>query len=434
MDDKQLESRSLQQELTRWIFIVTASVCALGGLTSGLLAYFEAREVQDEVLLQVAQLVSNTETNSFKNPNYYQQDSAIIVFSLNSLKDKSTKLSSYSDGFATAKLKGDSWRVLITTQNDGKRIVVGQQTELRNEIAFANAMSAIVPICILAILLLGLLRWLISTRMKSITNLSRVVDKQVATNLNALSTKSIPTEVVPFIEAINRLLLRTKDSIAQQNRFIADASHELRTPIAALSLLTENLENAQSQPDRQQQMNLMRRGLDRLSNLVNQLLNMARLQNKEADIAKVVRLDEIVKEVTIMFHPLAEQKNIDLGITQITEVSVHNVNNGLLQLVENAMANAIHYTPKGGQIDISVQIIGETATLKVSDTGPGIDEVEIEKVLTPFYRSKNNNVSGTGLGLAICAEIAKQNYGTIELKNKNTGGLDFTYSQPVAVQ
>ena len=429
MDDKAVSSRSLQSELTRWIFIITVSICTLGGITTGLLAYFEAREIQDEVLLQIAQLISGTDNSNSSKLDYHHEDSTIIVQSLENDNGELGRISAHSDGFATIKSKGISWRVYIIRKHDDLRFAVAQQTELRNEIAWSNALSAILPISLLAVILLGLMRWLITSRLKPIIKLSQMADKQSSNDLIPLSTQSIPTEIKPFIEAINRLLLRTKHTLTQQRRFIANASHELRTPITALSLLAENLDKKLPPSEQRKQLGLMQHGLDRLNNLVNQLLNLARLQNTEYDSAQTIRLDEIVKDVVVLLYPLAEQKNIDLGITETGKISVQDFNGGLKQLVENALANAIYYTPVDGRIDISVCEKDGTAEFSISDSGPGIDEQEIEKVLTPFYRGKDNTEPGSGLGLAICSEIAKQHQGKISLSNRKSGGLTFTYVQ-----
>ena len=430
MDDQPVNARSLQSELTRWIAISTLAICTLGGITTGIAAYIEAKDLQDEVLVQIARLVADSDINQSRTVKSYYKDSAIIVENLGNQSNRLAISAKQPDGFDTIQSDHDSWRVFLVTKPNQERFVVAQQTELINEIAWANTLSAILPICILAIILMGLIHWIIARRMKPIAALAQTVDRQTATKLNTLSTKSIPVEIVPFIDAINRLLGRTRQTIERQQRFIADASHELRTPITALSLLAENMQKAQSEPERQQRQTLLRQGLDRLNKLVNQLLDLARLQNTESDSTDQVQLDEIVKDTVVSLYPLAEQKQIDLGITKTTAVTVQGNSGGLTQLVENAIANAIRYTPSQGKIDISLDQIGNTAEFIVEDTGPGINEEDIQKVLTPFYRGKDQTEIGSGLGLAICSEIAKQHQGEIKLENRKSGGLRFIYRQP----
>ena len=428
MDDQSITPRSLQGELTRWIAAATLLICTLGGITTGLLAYFEAKDLQDEVLLQVAQLVSDVGINAPRVLEYDFEESTIIAQSLNSNGLLSIP-GSHANGFVTVEANDISWRALVITKPSGERFAVAQQTELIEEIAWANVVSAILPIGILAIILMGLIHWIIAKRMKPISTLARQTDAQTVNALNPLGTQSVPMEIVPFIEAINRLLRRTKQTIHRQRRFIADASHELRTPITALSLLAENSNNAQSESEQLKHRNLIQQGLDRLNNLVNQLLNLTRLQNTDSQTAEYVQFDDIVKDVLVMLHPLAEQKNIDLGIVQASPATVENINKGLAQLVENAIANAIRYTPQGGRIDVGVNVENSLVEFTVTDTGPGINEAEMEAVLTPFYRGKNQMEDGSGLGLAICSEIAKLQKGKIALSNVDDGGLRFSYIQ-----
>ena len=433
MDGQPIKTRSLQRELTRWVFFITLTVCALGGITTGLVAYFEAQETQDEVIFQIAQLISSADVTNSSHFDYYHEESTIVVQSLQDERGLFHIPPSRPDGFVSIESKGVEWRLYLITKADQQRFVVAQQTELINEIASASAMSAILPMFISAIILLVLIRWLVLSRLKPVVALAKIADRQDSANPGPLSTESIPTEIIPFVDAINRLLTRTKETIAAQNRFIANASHELRTPITALSLLAENLANARSQSEHSERMSLVLSSLERLNSLVNQLLNLARLQNRSADSGENVYLNEIVQQVVIALYPLAEQKNIDLGITNTTETTVRNINNGLNQLIENALANAIHYTPNNGKIDVEVRIVFNMAQLTIKDTGPGIDDEDMANIFTPFYRSKDNDQPGSGLGLAICAEIAEGHKGTITLENYKTGGLVFTYKQPVSM-
>ena len=431
MEDQSVTSGSLQGKLTRWIVATTVIICAIAGLIAGSIAFLEAKEVQDEVLVQIAQHVTVVEVNTSGSSQTYQEDSTIKVESLTAQNSFSIP-TNQPDGLATFRSDDDSWRVYITTKANQQRIVVAQQTELRNEIALANMTSATLPIAMMAIILISLIHWIIAKRLQPIKQLAQKADQQTANNLNSLSSESVPLEISPFIDSINRLLQRTKQTIERQKRFIADASHELRTPLAALSLLAENAEQAQSDTDRKNRQQLLRKGLDRLNELVNRLLDLARLQNQDLKNSSVERLDELVREVVLSQLPLAEQKQIDLGIVNTTAISVRDINGGLKQLVENAIGNAIRYTPEQGTIDISINQIDGLAELEIKDSGPGIHPGELQKVLTPFYRGKDQSVVGSGLGLSICKEVARQHQGELSLRNSEQGGLIFVYRQPLS--
>lgn len=430
MDGRQVKASSLQKELTRWVFITTAAVSLLAGLIAGLIAFQEAREMQDEILIQIAHSISSDTTSNSSNWDKHQKDSNIIIQPLKDTNARNLDINSnQADGFATVEYKNTSWRIYLVTKSSNQRFVIAQQTELRDEIAWANALSAILPIIVMAAILLIAIPWIIWNRMKPITQLANKVDNLSVDDINPLPLARIPKEVSPFIEAINRLLIRTSETIKHQRRFIADASHELRTPVAALTILSENVQAAPSEAEREERFKLLHQSLTRLNTLVNQLLKLARLRNIDADTLNPVFADKILKDVVTSLFPLAEKKSIDLGVTEATKIQLADFNGGLTQLFENAISNAIYYTPENGRIDVSLSTNNGNAVFKVADNGPGINEKDLEKVFTPFYRAEGNTKTGSGLGLAICAEIAEQLGGKITLNNHDKGGLIFTYTQ-----
>jgi len=216
----------------------------------------------------------------------------------------------------------------------------------------------------------------------------------------------------------------------KQQRFIADAAHELRTPITALSLQLENLDQAQNKDDRTKRQQQLQISLARLGKLVSQLLNLARLQNEETQVREVILLNKIVQETIAALYPLAEAANIDLGmIRQENNIYVYDYQGRIGQLIYNAIDNAINYSPKGGKVDISLFTQNGNAIFLVEDTGIGIPEDELEQVMQPFHRVNESNQPGNGLGLAISHEIAQHLGGTITLKNRPSGGLVYQYKQ-----
>ena len=430
MDGEQISPKSLLNELIRWIFLTTIIVTVLAGLVAGALAFDEAREMQDEILIQIARTITDKTMGDSNNWRSRQDDSNIIVQPLDKLKNKSINIDpNQSDGFSTLDYKNTSWRILLISLQSNRRFVIAQQTEFRDEIALANAASAMIPIIIMALILLLTISWLIWSRMKPIKQLAEQVDQLAINHMTPLPIERIPTEVTPFIEAINRLLVRASETIKHQKRFIADASHELRTPVAALTIQSENVYSASSEFEREERFKLLHQSLIRLNTLVNQLLKLAHLRNVGANSINRVAADEILKEIITVLFPLAEKKSIDLGVTESLEIQLEDFNGGLSQLFENAISNAIYYTPNGGKIDVSLSILGKNAVFRVIDNGPGIDEKYMDKIFTPFYRIEGNTEPGCGLGLAICSEIAQQLNGKINLINRSEGGLEFTYTQ-----
>jgi two-component system OmpR family sensor kinase len=257
------------------------------------------------------------------------------------------------------------------------------------------------------------------------------LDQQVVTQLKPLPETDLAEEIAPFVSSINALLNRTQQAMDKQHRFIADAAHELRTPITALSLLVENVEHAGTEDERHKRQGLLRLGLDRLSTLISQLLNLARLQSDLKSTRQAVSFDYIVQETIADLYPLAEFSKIDIGVTRTKPVRVFDQEASLTQLVRNAIDNAIRYSPVGTKVDISIYAENGNAVFCVEDSGKGIPENELLKVMQPFYRIHGTTQNGNGLGLAICQEIAQRLGGIISLSNLPAGGLRFCYSQPL---
>lgn len=430
MDGEQVVARSLQKELTFWVSISTILVSLVAGLISGILAYNEAKEIQDDLLLQASRIVADNRSALPTDISDVDEDFRILVLPLRLIDDDRLIADlRYKNGFSTIEFRDERWRIYVPGTAHKVGFAVAQRTELRDQLAWSSVFSALIPIGVLSVILLVTIRWIIFTRIKPIVRLSKDVDQLSVNSIELLPIENIPIEVKPFTDAINRLLLRTRSTIELQRRFIADASHELRTPLAALLLLSDNFKSAKSDLERKECALLMASGLHRLSRLVDQLLNLARLQNVKAESFLPVPMNDIVKEAVTELYPLAEQKLIDLGVSNIIAAKVLDANGGVRKLVDNAISNAINYTLERGRIDVSLSQSNGNVVFVVSDTGPGIVEDELDSVFIPFFRSKNTTPPGSGLGLAICAEIAEHLGGEIKLTNREQGGLLFTYTQ-----
>ncbi len=450
------KQKSLQRELYRWIIISSLILVILGGAIAGVLAFQQAKELQDNTLREISLLVRNGQLNfsefneddddKHKNKisekihdlnEYYrdkhdiEDEATIIIHELGKSKNLKGISPNIRDGLKTITLDHDKWRVLAMTQRvSQRRFIIAQPTELRNNIAWSSSISTFLPILLLVTIMLLVIHIIIRRQFKSLNLLAKSIDQQDGTQLKELSEKNIPLEITPFVESINALISRVRQVMQKQQRFIADAAHELRTPITALSLQTENLKQANSESERDNRQHQLEQGFDRLGNLVAQLLNLARLQSSADLEAKTVSFNEVVKGAIADLHPLAESVEIDLGmLRQEDAIKVKDQNGRLGQLIHNAIGNAIHYTPATGKVDISLFKQGNKAVFLVEDTGIGIPEDELQQVMQPFYRVLESGKPGNGLGLAISHEIAERLNGEISLYNRDCGGLCFHYEQ-----
>lgn len=450
------QQKSLQRELYRWIIITALILVVLSSAIAGILAFKQARELQDNTLKEISLLVSNGQLNfsefneaprvqrgpknkkrRFKRYKDDDEETTIIIHEIGKSKNLLGLSPNIPDGLKTIELKDDEWRVLTITQYDNqRRFSIAQPTELRDQIAFSSAISALLPILFLVAIMLIVIHIIMRRQFKSLKLLSTAIDQQDGTQLKALSEKSIPLEIVPFVDSINALISRVRQVMQKQQRFIADAAHELRTPITALSLQAENLKRADNISEREARQDNLQQGFDRLGKLVAQLLDLARLQNSAEVESKTepqtVSFNEIVKNAIADLYPLAESGEIDLGMLRQEEtIKVIDQNGRLGQLIHNAIGNAILYTPPSGKVDISLFKQGGKAVLLVEDTGIGIPEDELHQVSQPFYRVLESGQPGNGLGLAISHEIAERLNGKINLSNRDGGGLSFRYEQPL---
>ena len=413
---------SLQGDLRKWLLIIVAIFGVSGTLISFALAYFHAKDLQDDVLKQIATWLrpgNNFDTQSLP---YDFDDEHIIIQPLAAKRPLRlpTKL---KPGFHNVDTRHDTWRVLVVEHLD-QRYVIAQQTEVREELAVGSALTSALPLLFLSVALFIGLHIIIRRQLRPINLLAHELNQRDSKDLTHLRTDNVPMEIKPFIDAINRLLVRVEQNIKRQQRFIADAAHELRTPVAGLSILAENFQN-----NNQADITLLQTGLNRLQTLVEQLLNLARLQADTPEQVKTVYANEVLQEVIISLFPLADKKDLDLGVTQNDTLKIADGDNNLWKIFQNAISNAIRYTPEGGSINVALFEKDNHMVFRVEDSGPGIDPETLEHVFEPFHRGRSHANVSNGLGLAICQQIAERNNASLSIENRKNGGVRFLYKQ-----
>ncbi len=343
---------------------------------------------------------------------------------------------SINNGLSTIKSHGEEWRVFVSKSSTGQRFVVGQRTEVRDELAENTSLRMLIPLVILLPILMLMITLIIRQSFKPITQLAAYIDQQRNGTLLPLDNLKIPREILPFVYSINQLLNRLFKSMDQQRRFIADAAHELRTPLTALTLQAENLNHAQLSTEDAKRVHQLQGGLIRSQSLLEQLLNLARQQSGSMGERTQISLLNTLKELLADFVPLATQKNIDLGVLQQEDIWVHAALQDIQMLLRNAISNAIRYTPIGGRVDIRIYTVATFACIEITDNGMGIPDTELSRVFDPFYRVLGQVEAGSGLGLTIIQEIAHRYHGRVTLRNikqnhKHQNGLCFEFQMPL---
>ncbi len=242
-------------------------------------------------------------------------------------------------------------------------------------------------------------------------------------SLEPLPTESQPQELKPLVITLNHLLGRIDGLLNAQREFVADAAHELRTPIAAVRLYAQLAERAQDRTEQLSAIRSVQESCIRATHLVEQLLALARLEPEKTRLAENVDLAAIAREIVGAHSAQAEARDIDLGIAEAAVVLTPGVPEELRMLLNNLVDNAVRYTPSGGRVDVSILRDQDCAEIYVEDTGPGIPEAMQEKVFERFHRLAGPDQPGSGLGLAIVRRIAERHGAHVTLANRNGGGL-----------
>jgi two-component system, OmpR family, sensor kinase len=326
-------------------------------------------------------------------------------------------------GFHTIEHDAKTWRLFEQRMRE-RTILVAQPQEARDELSAAIAASVTWPTLVL-IPVLELLIWLAVRRgLRPLEAIASAVGKRSPATLEPLPVEALPRELQPLVAALNDLLGRLAHALQVQREFVADAAHELRTPLAAVDLQAQLVERAGSPEERSTAVSKLRQGLQRATHLVQQLLILARQDPATAPMPKdSVRLNDAARLALADFEPQAHAKGIDLGLARDDTVTVIGDPESLRILVGNLLDNAIRYTPDGGRVDVSVAHDDGAAVLQVTDSGPGIPPEERERVLRRFYRRPGSGATGSGLGLAIVKGIADRHGAALALDDAPGGGL-----------
>ncbi len=340
-------------------------------------------------------------------------------------------------GFSTAMIAGERWRRFVR-QDGPKLIEVAQPLDVRNEAAAEIASKIGLPLLVLVPLLVITVLYLLKRGLRPLTRFAAELDTRSPKALDSVPLESLPAELLPMATAMNQLLSRLHTALSAQEVFVANAAHELLTPLTALQVQVQMLERAKSDERRAQATRDVRRSLERCISLARQLLTLARHSAETPQLPlRPVPLGDAVRAAMSEVLPKAHARGIDLGIARETSGAIVGDGKAIQTLLENLLDNAIKYSPAQGRVDVSILERGNRPVVTVSDSGPGIPAADHDRVFDRFYRASGVEVEGSGLGLAIAREIASRHGATIEFRTPGElGGLDvdvvFAESQRLA--
>lgn len=265
----------------------------------------------------------------------------------------------------------------------------------------------------LALMLIGL-----TFELKPLLKLRKDLEAREADDLTPLDTTQLHRELWPVVDTINQYVARLTRQHEIQKRFIADAAHQLRTPIALMSTQLDYASHLQSESELREILVSVRASARRLKDLVNQLLSLSQAEaSRDANLPREpASLLELAHEVLVGLSVLADDKGIDLGLDiGSVDVTIMTCPRLLHELLFNLVDNAVRYTPRGGHVTVYAGCAGGQAVLRVDDTGPGIPAELRSRVFERFSRGNMSDSGGFGLGLAIVGETAKVCRADVEL-------------------
>lgn len=348
-------------------------------------------------------------------------DNQLILRSVNA---PSERLTERTGGYGAAQVEGQRWRVFVLPDTRSEeRIIIAEREDVRGELVENIAWRSLVPELVGLPVLGLLLWWAIGYGLRPLAQLAEQIRHRDRRSLEPLAQHSLPAELELIQDAINHLLLQLKQRLEREQQFIADAAHELRTPLSVLSLHTQNALSSEDEGDRQAALQSLHNGIERTTRIVSQLLTLARLDPDDAPPNQSIDPLAVSRQVLADLAPLAWRDGMELRLLNEDELSLRlSVEAGSLEiLLQNLISNALQHASTGQRIEIQWRWQENRLELVVQDHGPGVAEAEKPLLMQRFYR--NGGLGGAGLGLSIVARIVERHQGAVRLDDTPDGGL-----------
>ncbi len=329
-------------------------------------------------------------------------------------------------GYSDVRVRGEPWRTYGLQTVDGV-IQIAQPQRVREQLARGAALRVVLPLLLLLPVLGAAIAGVVRSGLLPLQRIAIEVQRRDVHSLAPIAVTSLPREVAPLVLELNRLLIRLHSAFQAQRAFIADAAHELRSPLTAVRLDLQLLDRAPDAAARLEARANLGAAVERAIHLVEQLLTLARNEPRDdrGELSPVV-LEAAAAEGVADTHALALARGIDLGLDAEPGVRVPGDRDALRTLVRNLVDNAVRCTPAGGRVQVRTGKTSRGAVLEVTDSGPGIPAADRERVFDRFYRRASAPQGGSGLGLAIVKAIADRHGARVTLADASGGGLQVT--------
>ncbi|PZQ43579.1 MAG: hypothetical protein DI551_11875 [Micavibrio aeruginosavorus] len=430
---------SLKKRLLQWISFPILIASILIFVIAYLFSWHEIEEVYDAQLVHSAKtLLQMTEHEiaeqenidiGTENPNLqhrYENKTAFRIWKKDKIVLQSSRAKKFINveappGFSDQTIENKPWRfyVFIDAANN-IQIETAERYAIRYELIGQLMISLAIPMAILIPLLLAIVWVGVQQSITPLIALSSEVDSRRIDDLTQIKGGDIPHEVIPLVEAMNRLFIRIGDSFKREREFTDHAAHELRTPLAAMKTQTQVLlKKASFLPEYKDGLDNLNSTIDRTTHLVEQLLSLARLQN-DIPPMETICFSDLLEEATSQIRALADTKK-QILISEIEpNVTIKGNADSFYMLIHNLLDNAVKYTPDGGTIKV---MLGADKKLSISDSGPGISDMDKKRVFNRFVRVDKTGQMGSGLGLSIAQWVADTHKASLSLHDNLPHGL-----------
>lgn len=346
---------------------------------------------------------------------------------MRSVNSPPTPISAQTPGFGQIRYQDYQW-ITFTLKTHSNvypfTVTVAEREDVRGELVEKVVAQTLLPELI-GIPLLALMIWrAIGWGLSPLRELAALIKNRAPDNLKPIRLTRSASELQPIEQALNRLFRETESLIAREQRLIADAAHELRTPLAVLKIHADNARNAADPEDKQQALHQLTAGVDRSSRIVEQLLTLARLDPELSPSQKKTRdLLQLSRQCLADLMPIAWQKQIELSLDADEHVSWnYPLEEGALEiLLQNLISNAVKFSPANSSISVCWQQNAQSLQLTVTDQGCGVPQEELSRLTERFYRKGCED--GAGLGLSIVKRLCERHQASIDLQTTPGGGL-----------
>jgi len=441
---------SLRRRLTWYVVVTLLTLTTLSGIAIYRGTSSEVEEVIDASLLQTARILDGFVSRASLESSRSQMEQALQRSEHSSEYEKKLFLavldidgsvllhsshapqlpvSGVVTGFSSFEYQGRKWFIYaLPSGRDDLLIVVGEGSGVRAEITEKIGGGLLIPLILLLPPLLWLLWHIVGVALKPLQAVTDQVRQLDLLRLQAIDVDGVPREISPLVDALNQMISDLDAAYLRERRFVSDASHELRNPLASLLINVDNAIEESQHSEAIDSLQDMKLSIKRLSHLVSQLLVLSHLEKAGAPHAvETVDLARLCAGAVASLQPRAAAKSITLEfVPSATDCSLPGEISLLESLLTNLVDNALLHGHPGSRVEVQCRREHGQICLSVDDSGPGLDAEQRARAMGRFYRTGDTNSLGAGLGLSIVDNIARSHCGQVELSESKLGGLCVT--------